>query len=104
MTTFKDNDSIERGLITGITRISKESIFSELNHLEVVTTLSDKYSTSFGFTEKEVFQVLDELNLSEHKAGVRKWYDGFIFGGCADIYNPWSIIEFISKKGAYAPY
>ena len=104
VTTFKDNDSIERGLITGITRISKESIFSELNHLEVVTTLSDKYSTSFGFTEKEVFQVLDELNLSEHKAGVRKWYDGFIFGGCADIYNPWSIIEFISKKGEYAPY
>ncbi len=104
VTTFKDNDSIERGLITGITRISKESIFSELNHLEVVTTLSDKYSTSFGFTEKEVFQVLDELNLSEHKAGVRKWYDGFIFGDCADIYNPWSIIEFISKKGEYAPY
>ena len=104
VTTFKDNDSIERGLITGITRISKESIFSELNHLEVVTTLSDKYSTSFGFTEKEVFQVLDELNLSEHKAGVRKWYDGFIFGGCADICNPWSIIEFISKKGEYAPY
>lgn len=104
VTTFKDNDSIERGLITGITRISKESIFSELNHLEVVTTLSDKYSTSFGFTEKEVFQVLDELNLGEHKAGVRKWYDGFIFGDCADIYNPWSIIEFISKKGEYAPY
>lgn len=104
VTTFKDNDSIERGLITGITRISKKFVFSELNHLEMVTTLSDKYSTSFGFTEKEVFQVLDELNLSEHKADIRKWYNGFKFGDCADIYNPWSIIEFISKKGEYVPY
>ena len=104
VTTFKDNDSIERGLITGITRISKESIFSELNHLEVVTAISDKYATCFGFTEEEVFQTLDELSLSEHKEGVRKWYDGFTFGTCTDIYNPWSIIAFISKKGEYAPY
>lgn len=102
--TFKDNDSIERGLITGITRISKESIFSELNHLEVVTTISDKYATSFGFTEEEVFRTLDELKLSEHKEGVKKWYDGFTFGKYEDIYNPWSIIAFISKKGEYAPY
>ncbi|MDE6362728.1 MAG: ATP-binding protein [Lachnospiraceae bacterium] len=104
VTTFKDNDSIERGLITGITRISKESIFSELNHLEVVTTVSDKYSTSFGFTEEEVFQVLDELNLSKHKEDVKRWYDGFTFGKSTDIYNPWSIIAFISKDGEYAPY
>ena len=102
--TFKDNDSIERGLITGITRISKESIFSELNHLEVVTAISDKYATSFGFTEEEVFRTLDELKLSEHKEGVKKWYDGFTFGKYEDIYNPWSIIAFISKKGEYAPY
>ena len=104
VTTFKDNDSIERGLITGITRVSKESIFSELNHLEVVTTISDKYAASFGFTEEEVFQALDELKLSEHKQGVKKWYDGFTFGKHTDIYNPWSIIAFISKKGEYAPY
>ena len=102
--TFKDNDSIERGLITGITRISKESIFSELNHLEVVTAISDKYATSFGFTAEEVFRTLDELKLSEHKEGVKKWYDGFTFGKYEDIYNPWSIIAFISKKGEYAPY
>ena len=104
VTTFKDNESIERGLITGITRISKESIFSELNHLEVVTTISDKYATSFGFTEEEVFHALDDLKLSEHKEGVKKWYDGFIFGKYTDIYNPWSIIAFISKRGEYAPY
>ncbi|EOS30323.1 MAG: ATP-binding protein [Lachnospiraceae bacterium] len=102
--TFKTNDSMERGLITGITRISKESIFSGLNHLEVVTTTSDKYAASFGFTEEEVFGALDAAGLGAHKEGVRKWYDGFTFGTCTDIYNPWSIICFIGKKGAYAAY
>ncbi|MDE5700690.1 MAG: ATP-binding protein [Lachnospiraceae bacterium] len=102
--TFKDNESMERGLITGITRVSKESIFSELNHLEVVTTTSDKYATSFGFTEEEVFRALDESGLGEHKEGVKKWYDGFTFGRYTDIYNPWSIISFIGKKGEYAAY
>lgn len=102
--TFKDNDSMERGLITGITRISKESIFSELNHLAVVTTTSDKYATCFGFTEEEVFRALDNASLGEHKAGVKMWYDGFTFGEHKDIYNPWSIISFISDKGRYAAY
>ncbi len=102
--TFKDNENLERGLITGITRVSKESIFSELNHLEVVTTTSDKYATSFGFTEEEVFSALDETGLSECKEGVKKWYDGFIFGKHTDIYNPWSIISFIGKGGEYAAY
>ena len=102
--TFKDNENLERGLITGITRVSKESIFSELNHLEVVTTTSDKYATSFGFTEEEVFRALDEAGLSECKEGVKKWYDGFIFGKHTDIYNPWSIISFIGKGGEYAAY
>lgn len=95
---------MERGLITGITRISKESIFSELNHLEVVTTTSDKYALNFGFTEEEVFGALDESGLGEHKEGVKKWYDGFSFGKYTDIYNPWSIISFIGKKGEYGTY
>lgn len=102
--TFKDNESMERGLITGITRISKESIFSELNHLEVVTTTSDKYAVNFGFTEEEVFRALDESGLGEYKEGVKKWYDGFSFGKYTDIYNPWSIISFIGKKGEYGTY
>lgn len=102
--TFKDNASMERGLITGITRISKESIFSELNHLEVVTTTSDKYATSFGFTEKEVFRALEEAGQGEHKVGVKKWYDGFTFGEHTDIYNPWSIISFIGKGAKYEAY
>ena len=100
---FKTNLWLERAIMTGITRVSKESIFSDLNNLEVVTTTSDKYATSFGFTEKEVFDALDECGLSEEKEQVKRWYDGFIFGRHRDIYNPWSIINFLDK-GKYAPY
>ena len=96
--TFKTNPYLERGLMTGITRVSKESIFSDLNHLEVVTTTANKYETAFGFTEEEVFQALEEFNLSEEKEGVKEWYDGFTFGKVTDIYNPWSILNFLDKK------
>ncbi|MCI8968886.1 MAG: AAA family ATPase [Lachnospiraceae bacterium] len=96
--TFKTNDFLDRGLITGITRVAKESIFTGMNHLEVVTTTSDKYETAFGFTEEEVFKVLEDAGLSAEKQEVKKWYDGFIFGNHADIYNPWSILSFIGKK------
>ena len=96
--TFKTNPYLERALMTGITRVSKESIFSDLNNLEIVTTLSTKYETSFGFTEKEVFNALDEQGLPDEKEDVKKWYDGFIFGKQKDIYNPWSIINFLDKK------
>ncbi len=101
--TFKTNPYLERALMTGITRISKESIFSDLNNLEVVTTTSEKYAGSFGFTEEEVFAALDEFGLSDQKQLVKDWYDGFRFGNCRDIYNPWSIINFIDKGkvGAY---
>ncbi len=96
--TFKTNDYLDRGLITGITRIAKESIFTGMNNLEVVTTTSDKYETAFGFTEEEVFSSLDDVGLGEEKQEVKRWYDGFTFGGHADIYNPWSIVSFIGKK------
>lgn len=96
--TFKTNPWLERGIMTGITRVSKESIFSDLNNLEVVTTTSDKYATSFGFTEEEVFAALEECGLGEKKEEVKKWYDGFIFGTHKDIYNPWSILNFVDKN------
>lgn len=95
--TFKTNPWLERAVMTGITRVSKESIFSDLNNLEVVTTTSDKYATSFGFTEDEVFAAMDECNLSKDKEDVKYWYDGFIFGEHRDIYNPWSIINYLDK-------
>ncbi|MGN0322024.1 MAG: AAA family ATPase [Oliverpabstia sp.] len=96
--TFKTNPWLERGLMTGITRVSKESIFSDLNNLEVVTTTSDKYAAAFGFTEQEVFEALEECGLGEEKNKVKQWYDGFIFGNHRDIYNPWSILNFLDKR------
>lgn len=100
---FKTNPYIERGLMTGITRVSKESIFSDLNNLEVVTTTSEKYASDFGFTEKEVFLALKEFCLENKQDGVKCWYDGFCFGSCKNIYNPWSIIQFLDKRD-FAPY
>ncbi len=101
--TFKTNPWLERGIMTGITRVSKESIFSDLNNLEVVTTTSDKYATAFGFTEQEVFAALDECGLSSEHEKVKQWYDGFIFGEHRDIYNPWSILNFLDH-GKYGTY
>lgn len=98
--SFKTNPYLERALMTGITRVSRESIFSDLNNLEVVTTTSDKYADIFGFTEKEVFASLDELGLSDKRQEVKVWYDGFIFGKMTDIYNPWSIINYLDKRKA----
>ena len=101
--TFKTNPWLERGIMTGITRVSKESIFSDLNNLVVVTTTSDKYATSFGFTEEEVFAALDECELGGEKIEVKRWYDGFIFGSHKDIYNPWSILNFLDT-GKFTTY
>ncbi len=95
---FKTNPWLERAIMTGITRVSKESIFSDLNNLKVVTTTSEKYADSFGFTEEEVFAVLEEYGLSDQKEQVKSWYDGFTFGQKKDIYNPWSIINFLDEK------
>lgn len=102
--TFKNIDSFDRAIITGITRIARESIFSDLNHLETVATTSNKYAAYFGFTEKEVFKALDLTGMGGQKQGVKQWYDGFTFGDCTDIYNPWSITSFIAKAGKYDTY
>ena len=95
---FKTNPYFDRAIMTGITRISKESIFSDLNNLEVVTTTSDKYTDSFGFTQEEVMESLRECGLSGMADQVGDWYDGFTFGSRTDIYNPWSIINFLDKR------
>ena len=101
--TFKTNPHLERAFMTGITRVSRESMFSDLNNLKVVTTISDKYADCFGFTEKEVFSVLDEFGMSDKKQEVKAWYDGFTFGNHTDIYNPWSILNYLDSRmvGAY---
>ncbi len=101
--SFKTNPYLERAVMTGITRVSKESIFSGLNNLEVVSATSRKYEDCFGFTEGEVQSALEEYGLSGQRQQVKDWYDGFSFGGEKDIYNPWSIIGFLKegKAGAY---
>lgn len=96
--TLKTNPYLDRAIMTGITRVSKESIFSDLNNLNVITTTNDEYNTSFGFTESEVFAALDEAGLPEKKDDVKLWYDGFTFGKHKDIYNPWSITNYLDKK------
>lgn len=95
--TFKTNPYMERGILTGITRVSKESIFSDLNNLEIVTTTSRKYETAFGFTETEVETALREFSLLDQMDQVRSWYDGFRFGAREDIYNPWSITKYLDS-------
>ena len=102
--TFKTNPCLYHGIITGITRISKESIFSDLNNLNVVTTTSEEYAVSFGFTEEEVFGIPERVGLGEEKEQVKHWYDGFIFGSHTDIYNPWSITSFVKNNGKYSAY
>ena len=101
--TFKTNPYMGRAIMTGITRVSKESVFSDLNNLKVVTTTSNEYATAFGFTEEEVFAALEQCGLGEEKEKVKEWYDGFVFGEQEDIYNPWSILNFLDT-GEYATY
>lgn len=96
--TFKTNPFAERSLMTGITRVSKESIFSDLNNLAVITTSTKMYETAFGFTEQEVFRSLEEYGLQKQMQEVKKWYDGFQFGDHDSIYNPWSIINYLKYK------
>lgn len=100
---FKTNPWLDRALMTGITRVSKESIFSDLNNLVVITTTSELYAEYFGFTQKEVDDALNEYQWPEQKDIVKEWYDGFTFGNKKDIYNPWSIINFLKsgKVGTY---
>ena len=95
---FKTNPYLERAIMTGITRVSRESIFSDLNNLKVVTTTSEEYADSFGFTEGEVFQALEQFGLSAQRQEVKYWYDGFTFGSRRDIYNPWSILNYLDTK------
>lgn len=100
---FKDNTDIFRGVITGILRVSKESIFSGLNNMDVDTILDESMCTSFGFTQEETDRMLDDYSMSALKDEVKQWYDGYLFGD-QTIYNPWSVLSFINKGGVLAPY
>ena len=96
--TFKTNPYLLCAVMTGITRISKESVFSDLNNLEVVTTTSEKYEDCFGFTQEEAWEALKECGLYEERQKVKEWYDGFVFGKRRAVYNPWSVLNYLDKK------
>lgn len=101
--SFKTNPFLERALMTGITRVSRESVFSDLNNLVIITTTSQAYADSFGFTQEEVTEALKEYDLESKKQEIKIWYDGFTFGDTTDIYNPWSILNYLKTK-RFSPY
>lgn len=94
---FKDNRNLSYGFLTGILRIAQESMFSGLNNLTVNSVMDDEYSQYFGFTESEVDEMLEYYNASDKKEELKEWYDGYLFGG-REIYNPWSVINYIAKN------
>lgn len=95
--TFKDNPYLRKGVITGILRIAKESIFSDLNNPGIFTLLNYDFADKFGFTEQEVQQLLNDFDLSDHFVAVKEWYDGYNIGNVQHIYNPWSVINYVDK-------
>ncbi|MCD7849405.1 MAG: ATP-binding protein [Parabacteroides sp.] len=100
---FKDNTDIFRGVITGILRVSKESIFSGLNNIDVDTILELPMCTSFGFTQEETDRMLTDYSFGGQKDEVKNWYNGYLFGD-QTVYNPWSVLSFVNKGGVLAPY
>ena len=93
---LKTNDALEKGVMTGCLRISKESIFTGLNNFTAYSVLNNISSESFGFTESEVKKLLKDYNLSEKMDEVKKWYDGYQFGN-KEIYNPWSTLMYVKN-------
>ena len=100
---LKDYSLLNRAVLTGILRVSKESLFSGLSNVEIYSILHQKYSNYFGFTEEETNELLAKAQMSENLGQAKEWYNGYIFGGTT-IYNPWSIIKFIKNGGDVAPY
>jgi len=92
---FKDNPNVYKGAITGILRVSKESIFSGLNNLSIYSILEDTFSDKFGFTETEVLQLLSDFEVTTDYAEIKQWYNGYQFGKTQGIYNPWSILNYV---------
>jgi len=100
---LKTNEALDFAVLTGVTRVSKESIFSGLNNLKVCSVLSRHFSDIFGFTQEEVNRLMRECGKEERLADLKKWYDGYRFGSY-DIYNPWSVIQFVDNGCKFRPY
>ncbi|MBS0186393.1 MAG: AAA family ATPase, partial [Proteobacteria bacterium] len=101
--SLKDNRFLYKAVLTGILRVSRESLFSGLNHLDVFSVLNSKYSSYFGFTEGEVEDLLNQAQMGEKITDVKNWYNGYHMSDVT-VYNPWSIINFVQKRGVFQPY
>ena len=96
--TFKDNPYLEKTVITGVSRVAKESIFSGANNFKVFTVLDDEFSDDFGITDKEMDKIIEDFNIRDEKDEIKKWYDGYTIGNTTGIYNPWSILNYLTDK------
>ena len=97
-TTFKDNPYLEKTVITGVSRVAKESIFSGANNFDVYTVLDNEFADDFGITEEEMDKVIEDFEVQGDKEEIKKWYDGYKIGNVEGIYNPWSILNYLNKK------
>ena len=97
-TTFKDNQYLQKTVLTGVSRVAKESIFSGANNFKVFTVLDDEFSDDFGITEKEMDKIIEDFEVQDEKEEIKKWYDGYIIGHTEGIYNPWSILNYLTDR------
>ncbi len=97
-TTFKDNPYLEKTVITGVSRVAKESIFSGANNFKVYTVFDNEFSDDFGITEKEMDKLIKDFEIQDKKEDIKKWYDGYTIGNLTEIYNPWSILNYLSDR------
>ena len=96
--TFKDNPYLEKTVLTGVSRVAKESIFSGANNFDVFTVLDNEFADDFGITEEEVNKVIEDFKVEDDKEEIKKWYDGYKIGDKEGIYNPWSILNYLTRK------
>ena len=97
-TTFKDNQYIEKTVLTGVSRVAKESIFSGANNFKVFTILDNEFAEDFGITEQEMDKIIKDFDIKDDKEEIKRWYDGYKIGDKEGIYNPWSILNYLTDK------
>ena len=96
--TFKDNPYLEKTVLTGVSRVAKESIFSGANNFDIYTVLDNEFADDFGITEEEMDKVIEDFEIQDEKEEIKRWYDGYKIGEVEGIYNPWSILNYLNKK------
>ena len=96
--TFKDNPYLEKTVLTGVSRVAKESIFSGANNFKVYTVLDNEFADDFGITEEEMDKVIQDFEIEDEKEEIKKWYDGYTIGDVEGIYNPWSILNYLTDR------